>query len=51
MRPTWSGLAANHMANQLREYAYVYGNNLWMDPGAEPVIDRLLSVIQDLLNR
>ncbi|CAD5113764.1 DgyrCDS2933 [Dimorphilus gyrociliatus] len=51
LRPDWTGLAPNHMANEFRQYAYPYGNYLWMDPGAKPVQDRLSKVIRDVLDR
>lgn len=51
LRPDWSGLASNHMANEFREYAYPYGNYLWMDPGSKAVQDRLSNVIRDVLSR
>lgn len=51
LSPNWDGLAANHMANVYRQYAYPYSNYLWMDPGAQVIIDHLVSVIQDIINR
>jgi len=51
LSPNWTGLASNHMANVYRQYAYPYGNYLWMDPGAQVVVDHLVRVIQDIINR
>lgn len=45
----WSGLASNHMANVYREYAYPYDTYLWMDPGAQVVIDHTVDVIADIV--
>ena len=39
------------MANRYPEYAYAYGSYLWMDPGAQVVIEHLFSVIEDILER
>lgn len=44
-----SAAAAGHMAVDFAEYAYPYGDALWMDPGAEAVQDRLIDVISDLV--
>ena len=49
--PTWNGLAPNHMANRFRQYAYPYGNYLWMDPAAKEVQDHLSDVITDIITR
>jgi uncharacterized lipoprotein YddW (UPF0748 family) len=49
VNPNWSGLASNHMANVYREFAYPYSTYLWMDPGAQVVIDHLVSVITDIV--
>ena len=46
-----SGLAPNHIANQLSQYAYAYGTNLWMDPGAKEVQARTLDTILDVVLR
>jgi uncharacterized lipoprotein YddW (UPF0748 family) len=51
LAPNWDGLARNHMAVVYRQYAYPYGTFLWMDPGADDVIDRLLTVIKDIITR
>jgi len=47
----WNGLASNHMANVYRQYAYPYNNLLWMDPGAQVVVDHLVRVIDDIVRR
>jgi len=39
------------MANVFREYAYPYDTYLWMDPGADEVIERLISVVVDIATR
>ena len=44
-------LAANHMAEQFPQYAYVYGKLLWMDPGAKQVQDRTYDTIMDVVRR
>lgn len=46
-----SAAAAHHISALLPEYAYVYGTLLWMDPGAAPVQDHLISVIADVVSR
>lgn len=46
-----STAAANHISKLLPQYAYVYGNLLWMDPGAAPVQDHLVAVIADVVSR
>ena len=51
LSPNWSGLASNHMANRYPQYAYPYDQYLWMDPGAQVVIDHLISVIDDIITR
>jgi uncharacterized lipoprotein YddW (UPF0748 family) len=44
-------VAAGHMAAVWPQYAYTYRNQTWMDPGAAPVQDRLVAVIDDLITR
>ncbi|TVQ99304.1 MAG: hypothetical protein EA398_12320 [Deltaproteobacteria bacterium] len=44
-----SALASSHMASRYPQYAYPYGNGTWMDPAAEPVQQRLLDVITELV--
>jgi uncharacterized lipoprotein YddW (UPF0748 family) len=51
MAPNWDGLTPNHMAVVYRQYAYPYDTYLWMDPGADDVINRLLTVVQDIVTR
>ncbi|WP_017661909.1 glycoside hydrolase family 10 protein [Baaleninema simplex] len=43
--------APNHMARQFSQYAYRYGNLVWMDPGAPDVQDRTYEVITDVVRR
>jgi uncharacterized lipoprotein YddW (UPF0748 family) len=42
---------APHISVTLPEHAHRYGNLVWMDPGAEPVQDALLAVVEDLVTR
>ena len=44
-----SGLAAGHMALDYPQYAHAYGGDVWMDPGASEVQQRVRDVIADLL--
>lgn len=44
-------LAANHIASMFPQYAYQYGDLLWMDPGAQDVQDRAYNVIMDVVRR
>ncbi|HEY0133175.1 MAG TPA: family 10 glycosylhydrolase [Nannocystis sp.] len=46
-----SKAAANHISKLLPQYAYTYGNFLWMDPGATEVQDQLVAVISDVVGR
>ncbi|MCA9704434.1 MAG: family 10 glycosylhydrolase [Myxococcales bacterium] len=46
-----STLAPGHIALDQPGYAYEYGNFLWMDPGAEPVQERVIDVILDVVDR
>jgi uncharacterized lipoprotein YddW (UPF0748 family) len=46
-----SSLAAGHIALEQPGYAYEYGNFLWMDPGGEPVQERVVDVILDVVDR
>lgn len=39
------------MANRFPQYAYAYGNNLWMDPGAEVVRNHITAVYIDVVRR
>lgn len=45
-----STLAAGHIALEEPGYAYEYGNFLWMDPGGEPVQERVIDVILDIVD-
>ncbi|KAK3098036.1 hypothetical protein FSP39_015518 [Pinctada imbricata] len=45
------GLAPNHMVFKFPNYAYAYGNNLWMDPGAKVVQDHIVAVYSDVVRR
>ncbi|MEM6294408.1 MAG: family 10 glycosylhydrolase [Myxococcota bacterium] len=45
-----SSLAAGHIALEQPDYAYEYGNLLWMDPGAEPVQERTIDVVLDIVD-
>jgi uncharacterized lipoprotein YddW (UPF0748 family) len=40
-----------NMAIDFPQYAYRYGSGTWMDPGAAPVQQRLLDVVEDLVTR
>jgi uncharacterized lipoprotein YddW (UPF0748 family) len=40
-----------HISLAEPSYAYVYGNALWMDPGAQPVQQRMIDVVVDLIQR
>ena len=44
-------LAANNMAKRYPEYAYPYGDLIWMDPGAKVVQDQTYNVIMDVVRR
>jgi len=46
-----SSLAPGHIALDQPQYAYEYGNLLWMDPGAEAVQERTIDVILDVVDR
>jgi len=46
-----SKAADNHISKLLPQYAYTYGNYLWMDPGAAQVQDQLVAVIADVVAR
>ena len=51
LAPNKNGLASNHMCVVYSQYCYVYGNYMWMDPAASVAVDRLISVIVDILTR
>lgn len=46
-----STLADGHIALAEPDYAYTYGNLLWMDPGAEVIQERTIDVALDLVDR
>jgi uncharacterized lipoprotein YddW (UPF0748 family) len=46
-----STAVAPHMSLTLADYAYAYGTALWMDPGAQAVIDHTVAVILDVVRR
>lgn len=46
-----STLVPPHIALEAPQYAYEYGNFLWMDPGAEVVQERTIDVILDVIDR
>lgn len=46
-----STLAPGHIALDQAGYAYEYGSLLWMDPGAEPVQERTIDVVLDIVDR
>ena len=50
---TTDDLAPNHACLDpvLSQYCYPYDEYMWLDPGAPEVVDRLVSVIQDIINR
>lgn len=42
-------LHPDHMAARYPQFAYAYGRYTWMDPAAAPVRERLLAVVEDLV--
>lgn len=46
-----STAVAPHVSVTLAEHTRVYGSALWLDPGAAPVREHLLAVIEDLVGR
>lgn len=44
-------LAESNMANRFPQYAYPYGGNIWMDPGANVVQEFILNVTEDIVRR
>ncbi len=46
-----STLVPPHIALASPQYAYEYGNFLWMDPGAEEIQERTIDVILDVVDR
>ena len=51
MRADWQGLAPSHIANVYPQHAHPYDRYLWMDPGAQLVVDWLLAVVRDIITR
>ncbi|NET57855.1 MAG: family 10 glycosylhydrolase [Symploca sp. SIO2E6] len=43
--------ASNHMAVKYPQYAYPYGNTVWMDPGAKVIQDQTFNTIMDVVRR
>ena len=43
--------ASNHMAVQYPQYAYQYGQKIWMDLGAQVIQDQTFNVIMDVVRR
>jgi len=43
--------APSHMAAKYPQYAYQYGNNIWMDPGAKVIQDQTFNTIMDVVRR
>lgn len=41
----------NHMASKFPQYAYQYGDLMWMEPGAKEVQDQTFNVIMDVVQR
>ena len=50
---SWGDLHSSHMCltQPTADYCYEYSNYLWMDPGAQVVVDHLEDVIGDILAR
>ena len=44
-----SAAAANHVSVRLGKYAYTYGGQVYMDPGAPAVEDHIVAVVDDLV--
>ncbi|KAK2704986.1 hypothetical protein QYM36_017138 [Artemia franciscana] len=52
LSPSFSGLASNHPClSNLASSCHIYDKYLWMDPGAPEVVDHLINVISDILQR
>jgi uncharacterized lipoprotein YddW (UPF0748 family) len=43
--------AENHMARKFPQYAYQYGNLIWMDPGDQEVQNQTYNVVMDVVRR
>ncbi len=46
-----SNLAENHVANRHPEWVRTYGRQLWLDPGEPAVIDYVMDVLRDMVER
>jgi uncharacterized lipoprotein YddW (UPF0748 family) len=46
-----AAFAPNHMASKFPQYAYKYGDLMWMEPGAKEVQDQTYNVIMDVVQR
>ena len=44
-------IAPNHIASKFPQYAYQYGDLMWMEPGAKEVQDQTYNVIMDVVQR
>jgi uncharacterized lipoprotein YddW (UPF0748 family) len=44
-------LAPNNMAERFPQYAYTYGNKIWMDPGAVEVQQFTITITEDIVSR
>lgn len=51
LSPADGSFAPNHIAKKFPQYAYKYGKNIWMDPGAKEVQDQTYNVILDIVKR
>lgn len=49
MSPDKVGLHPSHIAHIHPDFAYPYGNYLWMDPGSETIANWTLAVVRDLV--
>ncbi|ELU14045.1 hypothetical protein CAPTEDRAFT_109895 [Capitella teleta] len=48
---SFDGLHSSHIANVLRQYAYIYDSYVYMDPASLQVEDWLIEVIEDIIAR
>ena len=44
-------VAANHITKAFPQYTVTFGNQLWLDPGAPPVRQRIVNTIRDIVQR
>ena len=51
LSPNDGSFASNHMAVKYPQYAYRYGKNIWMDPGAKVIQDQTFNTIIDVVRR